>query len=212
MAASGAARADAPPIWISAAVPASITASSAACSARWNAPVSPVRVISFIGAWGLSRIVARPAVARTPSTAVCTTISRTPCRSRPRANDSPTRRIESCRRARSVRRSSRRASSWRAIELNSLPSAANSSLPSAGTETVKSPRPSRWAACSSRWTSACSVRPTVTANTSASSRKPKMIPITASAAVLRPFGGISASRRTVIGGRSAACAWNAVVR
>ena len=32
-----------------------------------------------------------------------------------------------------LRRSSSRASSWRAIELNSLPSAANSSLPSAGT-------------------------------------------------------------------------------
>ena len=46
-----------------------------------------------------------------------------------------------------------RASSWRAIELNSLPSAANSSLPSAGTVTLKSPRPSRCAACSSRWTS-----------------------------------------------------------
>ena len=107
-----------------------------------------------------------------PSTAVCTTISSSPTRSRPAANDSPTRRIASCRRARSRWRSSSRASSCRAIELNSLPSAANSSLPSAGTVTEKSPRPSRCAATSRRWISDCRRRETATAKTKASTRKP----------------------------------------
>ena len=75
-----------------------------------------------------------------PSTAVWTTISSSPTRSSPAANDSPTRRIASCSRVRSCCRSSRRASSCLAIELNSVPRAANSSLPSAGTVTEKSPR------------------------------------------------------------------------
>ena len=47
------------------------------------------------------RIVARPQAASTPSTAVCTTISSSPTRSRLFVNDSPTRRIASARRARS---------------------------------------------------------------------------------------------------------------
>ena len=62
--------------------------------------------------------------------------------------------------------------------LNSLPSAANSSLPSAGTLTLKSPRPRRCAACSSRSTSFGSVRLTITANSIASARKPSVRPIT----------------------------------
>ena len=156
---SGAASADEPPRLISATSPASITAASAACSdAVVEARDRRVVATSSIGASARRRIVARPQSPPTPSTAVCTTISSTPTRSRPRANDSPTRRIASCRRLRSLRSSSSRPSSSRAIELNSLPRAANSSLPSAGTWTVKSPRPRRWAANSSRWTSADSVR------------------------------------------------------
>jgi hypothetical protein len=115
--------------------------------------------------------VARPAAALTPSTAVCTTISSTPTRSSPAATDWPTRRIDSCSRSRSRWSSSRRSLSWAAIELNSLPRAANSSLPSAGTVTLKSPAPRRWAASSSRWISDCRRRETATANAKASARK-----------------------------------------
>ena len=45
-------------------------------------------------------------------------------------------------------------------------------------ETLKSPRPSRWAAYSSRWTSEDSVRLTITANTNARARNPSVSPIT----------------------------------
>ena len=93
-------------------------------------------------------------------------------------NDSPTRRIASARRARSRCSSSRRDSSSSAIELNSLPRAANSSLPSVGTRLEKSPRPIARAATSRLWTSACSVRETVIANAIASSRKPTSAPTT----------------------------------
>ncbi len=113
-----------------------------------------------------------------PSTAVCTTISSRPTRSRLLVNDSPTRRIASCSRARSRCSSSRRSSSCTAIELNSLPSAANSSLPSAGTRWEKSPRPIARAACSRRWISDSSVRVTVIAKAMARSRKPISAPTT----------------------------------
>ena len=79
------------------------------------------------------RMTTRPHSAPTPSTAVWTTIPSSASRSSPLPSDSPTRRTVSCSRARSSCSSSRRVSSWRAIELNSLPSAANSSLPSVGT-------------------------------------------------------------------------------
>ena len=170
--ASGAASALAPPTWISATSPASSTAASAACSARRKASGSPVRATSW-RRWSVPRMVARPAAAPIPSTAVCTTISSSPTRSSPAANDSPTRRIASCSRPRSRWSSSSRPSSWRAIELNSLPRAANSSLPSAGTVTEKSPLPSRCAATSRRWISDCRRRETATAKTNASARKPK---------------------------------------
>ena len=55
---------------ISATSPASITAASAACSARWWAFGSPVWATSSIGASAFLRIVARPLEAPTPSTAV----------------------------------------------------------------------------------------------------------------------------------------------
>ncbi len=93
-------------------------------------------------------------------------------------NDSPTRRIASARRVRSRWSSSSRCSSSSAIELNSLPSAANSSLPSVGTRLEKSPRPIARAAASRLWTSAWRVRETVIANAIASSRKPASAPIT----------------------------------
>ena len=93
-------------------------------------------------------------------------------------NDSPTRRIASARRVRSRWSSSRRCSSSSAIELNSLPSAANSSLPSVGTRLEKSPRPIARAAASRLWTSAWRVRETVIANAIASSRKPASAPTT----------------------------------
>ena len=90
---------------------------------------SPVSATCSSGAAALGRTDARPASAPTPSTAVLTTISSSPSRSRLAANVSPMRRIASCSRARSWLSSSRRSSSWRDILLNSSPSAANSSWP-----------------------------------------------------------------------------------
>jgi hypothetical protein len=83
--------------------------------------------------------------------------------------------------------------------LNSLPSAANSSLPSAGTVTLKSPRPSRCAACNSRCTSACSARATSSANTKARTRNASVSPSTAAVARVTPVRGTSASRWIVTG-------------
>jgi hypothetical protein len=121
------------------------------------------------------RITTRPHSAPTPSTAVCTTMPSSASRSRPLPSDSPTRRTVSCRRARSSWSSSRRASSWRAIELNSVPSAANSSLPSVGTSTLKSPFPSARAAVRRRSIWDWSERAAVSAKASAQIRNASRI-------------------------------------
>ena len=100
------------------------------------------------------------------------------------------------------------------MSLNSLPSAANSSLPSAGTATEKSPRPSRWAATSRRWTSACSVRETVSAKATASARKPSSTPSTISEAVEKMPVAASSGRIwcTLISGPSKPCVAKVAVR
>ena len=89
-------------------------------------------------------------------------------RSRFDAAVSPMRRIDSCRRARSARSSSRRASSWPAMVLNSWPSSANSSSPSVGHVVEKSPPPSRRAASRKPPICDCSERDTSRAKLKAS--------------------------------------------
>ena len=97
------------------------------------------------------------------------------------------------------------------MRLNSLPSAANSSLPSAGTLALKSPRPRRCAACSSRWTSAESVRLTITANRNASARNASARPTTMYAAI-SPWSVIRVNSQTVTRLRSGSVARKKVVR
>ena len=85
----------------------------------------------------------------------------------------------------------------RAIVLNSVPSAANSSLPSVGTSTAKSPPAMRRAASSRRWICACSERETVIANAKAAISAAARIAMTSSEEALRPPFSRSASRRTL---------------
>ena len=125
----------APPIWISATSPASSAAASAACSARAvGARRRPRAATSSSGAPAARCASSRGRTsAPTPSTAVCTTISSSADAVEAlgeRLADAADR-LAAGARARAASSSSR-ASSWRAIELNSLPSAANSSLPSVG--------------------------------------------------------------------------------
>ena len=136
-----------------------------------------------------SRCAARraPRAAPTPSTAVWTAISSSAPRSSVLPNDWPTRWIASRRRLRSSWSSSRRRSSWRAISLNCMPSAANSSLPSVGTSTPKSPCAICRAALSSRWICDCRERDTVIANANAAISAATRIASTSSAAPLSPL-------------------------
>ena len=146
--------------------------------------------------WASVRSAARPAWAPTPSTAVSTAISSSAPRSSVLPNAWPTRWIASRSRSRSSWSSSSRRSSWRAISLNWMPSPANSSLPSVGTSTPKSP----WAICraavSSRWICDCSERETVIANANAAISAAIRIASTSSAAPLSPPSWPCASSRT----------------
>ena len=78
-----------------------------------------------------------------------------------------------------------------------MPSAANSSLPSVGTSTPKSPWAICFAAFSSRWICDCSERETVSAKAKAAISAAIRIARTSSAAPLRPPSSPWASSRTV---------------
>ena len=183
---SGCESANASPSSVSATSSASSAAASAALIASRKRSTSPSPATCSKRPCGPVRSAARPQSAPTPSTAVCTTISSTASRSSPFANDWPTRRIASRRRLRSSWSSSSRFSSSRAIRLNSMPSAANSSLPSVGTAIRKSPAAIRRAASSRRWIWACSERETVRANAKAAISAAARIAMTSSAESLRP--------------------------
>ena len=122
----------APPSWTSAISPASRTPPR-----RRAVPAGRPRARRCArppsgGSLGLGARSRGPPSAPTPSTAVCTTISNSPTRSRPAANDSPTRRSPPAGAALALELLQAGLELAR-HRLNSLPSAPNSSLPSAGT-------------------------------------------------------------------------------
>ena len=132
-------------------IAAIVPATSPARAASSRVPLSP---------WF---ITTRPPRARVFSTAVRTTTVSCVVRSMPPPTDWPTR-------STAVRSSASRAWSWAAIELNSCPSWANSSLPSVGTWTEKSPAPICFAASTSWAVWRPSERAAVSAKASAHTR------------------------------------------
>ena len=165
------------------------------------AETSPARAASNSFPLPLWRIITRLQSASTPSSAASTRMPSCASRSRPVPADSPTRRTVSCSRARSSPSSSRRDSSSRAMSLNSRPSSANSSWPSVGTATEKSPLPSLRAASSRRLICAWSERAAVRAKASAQIRKANRTSTitTVLSGTASALASAGASRRTVTG-------------
>ena len=161
---SGRPSACSPPAVISAGSPERRTASSAAVIEAMAPPTSPARAASSSVPFTPWLRTTRPPPAWAFSTAVWTTTLSCVSRSMPLPTDSPTRWT-------AVRSSRSRAWICWAILLNSSPSWANSSWPSVGIATEKSPAPTCLAAATSCAVWRPSERAAVSAKASAEARK-----------------------------------------